>query len=174
MIIAFITHTETAHTLVQSASMLAKQLQKTFTVLAFVDSDKQISSTENAIKSELLNSQEWIENTRLVVRVEKLQNLSEICEELDASFLILQLIENKSKTIQHQLTACRNLRIPYILFKNDFDFMHLEKVLLPVNFLEEEVEKAHLHRLSGVFAVRKSTCSLPTIMVRKRKQMPRK
>lgn len=151
MILAFISQIETAHILIQSAYTLAKNLQKSFAILTFVQSDETISPNKNAIINELLKTEELIKNTQVIVRVEKVDNLAEICEELDASFLFMQLTDNSSKNIRQHLSACRNLRIPYVLFKNDFDFMHLEKVLLPVNFLEEEVEKAQFASAFGRF-----------------------
>jgi len=49
------------------------------------------------------------------------------------------------------LNACRDLRIPYLLYKDDFQELHLDKVILPVNFLEEEVEKAQFAAAFGRF-----------------------
>ncbi len=81
----------------------------------------------------------------------KLNNLSSFCEEKEVSFLFIQLIENKARTIQQMLNACRELRIPYIIFKNSYKKLRTEKILLPVNFLEEEVEKAQFASAFGRF-----------------------
>jgi hypothetical protein len=65
--------------------------------------------------------------------------------------MFIQLSNNKSKTIRQHLNACRQLRIPYILFKDSFTNFNLSKVLVPVCFLEEEVEKAQFASALGRF-----------------------
>jgi nucleotide-binding universal stress UspA family protein len=80
-----------------------------------------------------------------------IKQLSAYCEENDVSFLLIQLTENKPRKIQQLLNACRDLRIPYLLFKNSFEELQKEKILLPVNFLEEEVEKAQFASAFGRF-----------------------
>jgi len=80
-----------------------------------------------------------------------IKQLSAYCEENDVSFLLIQLTESKPRKIQQLLNACRDLRIPYLLFKNSFEKLQTEKILLPVNFLEEEVEKAQFASAFGRF-----------------------
>lgn len=80
-----------------------------------------------------------------------IKQLAVYCDQKDVSFLIIQLIENKSRKIQQLLNACRELRIPYLLFKNSFGHLQTEKILLPVNFLEEEIEKAQFASAFGRF-----------------------
>ena len=80
-----------------------------------------------------------------------IMQLSAYCEEKEVSFLFIQLIENKARKIQQLLNACRELRIPYIIFKNSFENLRTNKILLPVNFLEEEVEKAQFASAFGRF-----------------------
>lgn len=80
-----------------------------------------------------------------------LNQLNDYCEENEVSFLFIQLTENKPRKIQQMLNACRDLRIPYLLFKNSFENLQTEKILLPVNFLEEEVEKAQFASAFGRF-----------------------
>lgn len=80
-----------------------------------------------------------------------IKQLSAYCEENEVSFLLIQLTENKPRKIQQLLNACRDLRIPYLLFKNSFEKLQTEKILLPVNFLEEEVEKAQFASAFGRF-----------------------
>jgi len=80
-----------------------------------------------------------------------IHQLNDYCEENEVSFLFIQLIENKGRNIQKLLNACRDLRIPYIFFKNSFSELRTDKILLPVNFLEEEVEKAQFASAFGRF-----------------------
>ncbi len=82
---------------------------------------------------------------------DKVGALSTYCEANDVSFLFIQLIENKRVKIQKILTACRDLRIPYLLFKNSFELLQTNKIVVPVNFLEEEVEKAQFASAFGRF-----------------------
>ncbi len=80
-----------------------------------------------------------------------LNQLNAYCEQNEVSFLFIQLIENKARKIQQLLNACRELRIPYMLYKNSFEKLLTEKILLPVNFLEEELKKAQFASAFGRF-----------------------
>ncbi|MDR2854154.1 MAG: universal stress protein, partial [Prevotellaceae bacterium] len=80
-----------------------------------------------------------------------LDELGAFCEEVEAAFLLLQMPDNQTKTIQKNLNACRSLRIPYILWKNDFEKLATEKILVPIGFLEEEIEKAQFAAAFGRF-----------------------
>jgi len=149
MILSYIQNISTAHVLLLSASKLATQLGKEFGVLQFVGSDKEIGERESVL-SEVLRTLR-IKTAFSEVCCAKLSQLSEICEKRDVSFLFLQLSDCRSKSIQQLLNACRDLRIPYLLYKDDFQELHLDKVILPVNFLEEEVEKAQFAAAFGRF-----------------------
>lgn len=83
----------------------------------------------------------------------KTTQLEALCEELDASFLFIQLSDASS--IRSHLKACRDLRIPYVLFKDAFAEMDLTKVILPIGFLEEELEKAQFAAAFGRFAAQR-------------------
>ncbi len=80
-----------------------------------------------------------------------LNQLNAYCEQNEVSFLFIQLIENRARKIQQLLNACRELRIPYMLYKNSFEKLLTEKILLPVNFLEEELKKAQFASAFGRF-----------------------
>jgi len=144
MIIVQIQQLSTAKILLKSASILAKQLGKLFGVLSFVDSDERIEESLNGLKSlsGLIENQIFIRNSNKTV-------LSEVCEELDVSFLFIQLSYNKS--IRGKLNACRDLRIPYLFYKDSFGALDLTKVILPIGFLEEELEKAQFAAAFGRF-----------------------
>ena len=142
MILVKIQHLSTSNILIKSASKLAIQLGKTFGVLNFVDSDDLVDSTENELA-------ELLPNTQIIVRNTKTSTLSSVCEELESSFLFIQLSDNKS--IRGQLNDCRDLRIPYLFYKDSFGELNLEKVILPIGFLEEELEKAQFAAAFGRF-----------------------
>jgi len=144
MILVHLQQINTAKVLLQSASSLATQLIKTFGVLSFVDSDEQIAAREDELK-------ELLPETQITVRNSKTNMLSAICEELEVSFLFIQLPAGQSKTIRTLLNDCRDLRIPYLFYKDSFGELDLKKVILPIGFLEEELEKAQFAAAFGRF-----------------------
>ena len=151
MVLVFIQKIETAQVLIKSASLLAASLQKQLAVLSFVPSEELILSQITELQINLLTAPNLLLDTVVSVRCGKLNQLSEICDELDVSFLLMQLIDSKSKSIRVSLDACRNLRIPYVLFKDSFSIMDFTKVILPIGFLEEELEKAQFASAFGRF-----------------------
>ena len=144
MILVHIQQINTAKVLLQSASSLATQLIKTFGVLSFVDADEHIATREDELK-------ELLPETQITVRNSKTNILSAICEELEVSFLFIQLPTGQSKTIRTLLNDCRDLRIPYLFYKDSFGELDLKKVILPIGFLEEELEKAQFAAAFGRF-----------------------
>jgi nucleotide-binding universal stress UspA family protein len=149
MILVQIQKIETAQILLHSASELAKQLQKSIGVLSFVASVEQIPARENELKAFLEKLK--LDASKIFVRLSKDNSISAVCEGLEALFLFIQLIESTSKSIRSGLNACRDLRIPYILFKDSFSQLNLTKVILPIGFLEEEMEKAQFASAFGRF-----------------------
>jgi hypothetical protein len=144
MILVKIQQLSTSKILIQSASKLATQLGKPFGVLSFVDSDERI---EDSLKS--LKGLKSLNENQIFVRNSKKSVLSEVCEELEASFLFIQLFENK--LIRKPLNDCRDLRIPYLFYKDSFGALDLTRVILPIGFLEEELEKAQFASAFGRF-----------------------
>lgn len=151
MVLAFIQQLETAQVLMQSASALAVSLQKSFVVLSFVQNKENIQFKEIELQESLLKTKNLSLGTNVIVHCAKLNDLAEVCEELDASFLFLQLSDSSSKSIRSLLNACRDLRIPYLLYKDSFSELNMTNVLLPVGFLEEELEKAQFASAFGRF-----------------------
>ncbi len=135
MILAYIHNISTAETLIKSASQLAVQLEKSFAVYH--------AGSQEILPDILSESAQIIEPSS--------ENLSEICEKNDISFLFIQLTGNNGKTIRKMLNDCRELRIPYVFFKDDFRPLQMSKVFVPVNFLEEELEKAQFASAFGRF-----------------------
>lgn len=150
MVLVHIQQINTSLTLIQSASSLATQLQKSFAILNFVDDDELILARENDLKA-ILKELNLSLAAKIVVRHSKDNTLLSVCEELEALFLFIQLPESNSKSIRNSLNACRDLRIPYILFKDSFVQLDMTKVILPIGFLEEEMEKAQFASAFGRF-----------------------
>lgn len=144
MILVYIQQLNTAKKLLQSASTLAVQLQKTFGVLSFVAADEFVSEKENELK-------ETLSDATIIVRSSKTNTLSSICEEFEASFLFIQMPGSRIKSIRSMLNDCRDLRIPYLFYKDTFSELNLDKVILPIGFLEEELEKAQFAAAFGRF-----------------------
>jgi len=149
MILVQIQQINTAKVLLKSASTLATQLLKSFCVLSFVELEEMVTERENELKN--LLSELNLTETSILVRNSKMYVLSEICEEHEASFLFIQLPVSNSKSIRGSLNACRDLRIPYVLYKDTFAEMNLQKCMLPIGFLEEELEKAQFASAFGRF-----------------------
>jgi len=149
MILIQIKQINTAKVLLQSASTLGNQLKKTVGVFRFADSDEQIGVFEDGLK-ELINEQ-GLTDIQIVVRNSKKSTLTSICEEFEASFLFIQIPNDRTKSMRSLLNACRDLRIPYLFFKDSFHHLSLDKVILPVGFLEEELEKAQFAAAFGRF-----------------------
>ncbi|MGI5974343.1 MAG: hypothetical protein ACOX7E_01160 [Paludibacter sp.] len=149
MILAFVHNITTSTSLVQSAYALSVQFKKTFGVFVICasQSDEKI---QQIFVSEQLNTF-GIHPDYLAVQTFQLNDLTEICEAEEASFLFLQLSDNKVCTIKKHLSACRKLRIPYLMYKDSFDVLCTQKVLVPVNFLIEEIEKAQFASAFGRF-----------------------
>jgi len=145
MILIQIQQINSAKILLLSATKLATQLGKEVGLLSFVDSDELILEREKQLKGLLDESMD----VKIIVRNSNPSALSEVCEELEASFLFIQMTDNKK--IRQHLKACRELRIPYLYFKDSFQELNLEKVILPIGFLEEELEKAQFASAFGRF-----------------------
>ena len=144
MILVQIQQINTAKVLLKSASTLAIQLQKSFGVLSFVDADELAFARENELK-------ELLPDILITVRNAKTNTLSSVCEKLEASFLFIQLPNEQTKNIRKLLNNCRDLRIPYLFYKDSFKEFDLHKVILPIGFLEEEMEKAQFASAFGRF-----------------------
>ncbi|OIP81976.1 MAG: hypothetical protein AUK44_08775 [Porphyromonadaceae bacterium CG2_30_38_12] len=140
MVLAYIQHISTANTLLLSASQLAVQLGKNFGIL--VEGNSTAHCREDMILLEHTQSDCSISPSFTLFTNNALAQIADFCESKEISFLFLQLSQYSSKSIRLLLNACRGLRIPYILFKDSFNEITLDKVFVPVTFLEEEVEKA--------------------------------
>jgi len=149
MILVHIQQIKTVQVLLKSAATLATQLKKTFSVLSFVDADELAAVREVELK--MLLAEMNLLDVQITVRNAKSSTLVSVCEEMEASFLFVQLPDGHTKSIRSLLNDCRELRIPYLFYKDSFTPLNLNKVILPIGFLEEELEKAQFAAAFGRF-----------------------
>jgi len=150
MILVYINKIESASTLLTSAFQLANSLEKSFCVLYLVDNDSEIAVGTTAIES-VLDALKLKDSVKLIVQCGSIDDVHKVCETHEASFLFIQQLAYNRKSIQQSLTACRDLRIPYLIFKDSFAALDLKTVIMPIGFLEEELEKAQFAAAFGRF-----------------------
>lgn len=146
MILAKIENIELAFNIVQSCCYLAEKLKKESGIVYF---SSDYEKDEKAL-NDFVSENNFPINHLFVIANAKF-NLFEFCEEHEISFLLLQLEQDSRKAILRNLKACRNLRIPYLLFKDSFSSLQLNDVLVTVGFLVEENEKAQFASAFGRF-----------------------
>lgn len=144
MILVYIQQLNSAYELIQSAKILAGQLNKSMTVMAFAHTVIEQSDLQQGFK-------ENFPDLCLTIYHPSMYTLETVCNELEASFLFIQLKTTSKAEIKGLLKACRELRIPYLFFKQEFEQLNLKRVLVPVGFLEEELEKAQFASAFGRF-----------------------
>jgi len=149
MVLIQIEQIKTAKVLLKSASQLAAQLKKTVGIFSVVEQDEHIAKREDEL-NELLKTLN-LKDIQVSVWNSKTMTLPSVCEDMDASFLFIQLPDGQTKSIRNRLNDCRELRIPYLFYKDSFDELSLTKVIVPVGFLEEEIEKAQFASAFGRF-----------------------
>jgi nucleotide-binding universal stress UspA family protein len=149
MIIIFVQDTTLSVALLQSVAKLSKQLKKQWGILCFADNADLVTVYENHYSKFL--EQNGFTNISVFVKQAHPEQLAEFCEQLEASFLFFQLNNVTFRHLRQSLTFCRDLRIPYLFFKNSFSVLNLDKVVVPVGFLEEEIEKAQFVSAFGRF-----------------------
>lgn len=149
MVLTYIENLSSSGMLLKSASELAHQLGKNFSVLSYVENENQITEQYNEISKQLaiLN----IPETQIFVEKGIVSDFSDFTETKDISFLFIQLTVHSFFKIRNFLKACRSLRIPYILYKDEFKILKMSEIIVPVHFLEEEVEKAQFGAAFGRF-----------------------
>lgn len=149
MILVYIQQIETAQQLVQNASNLALGLKKSVGIVFFVDKYNWKEKCENEIRNFIAPTN--LNDVKFNVSCGSVLDLQSCCDVMDASFLLLQCIDDRKKTILRLLSACRELRIPYLLHKDTFQKFDFSKVILPIGFLEEEMEKTQFAAAFGRF-----------------------
>jgi len=151
MILALIQKIETCDNLLKSASYLAVQLKKKFGILLINNKKEELIEKEKSYLNSKMNSLQLLSQPDEILYATSGKELTEMCEKIEASFLFIQLLDDSKKNIRFWLSQCRELRIPYVLFKNSFPSLDLSKVIVPINFLEEEIEKAQFASAFGRF-----------------------
>lgn len=143
MILTIIHNIDTAKHLLQSASKLTLSLGKTMGVAVISDSQE-----DDLLRSKVLEEVDSIDFFEIT---NKSFSIEAFCQRTDASFLLVQPASTNRRTILKILESCRELRIPYMIFKDAMPAISLNKVLVPVNFLIEEIEKAQFASAFGRF-----------------------
>jgi hypothetical protein len=145
MVLACINNISTCQAMLQSAFFIAEKLKKQFGILIFENTEVRERQMRDLLEKMKAGNAVILTGNTVIA------GLSDICESAEASFLFIQLADNKSKTVKQILQASRRLRIPYLLFKDDFPPLNMQKVLVPVIFLQEEIEKAQFAAAFGRF-----------------------
>ncbi|HRR62241.1 MAG TPA: universal stress protein [Paludibacteraceae bacterium] len=151
MILALIQKIETCDNLLKSASYLAVQLKKKFGILLINNKKEELIEKEKSYLNSKMNSLQLLSQPDQIFFTTSGKELPEICEKVEALFLLIQLPDDSKKNIRFWLSQCRELRIPYVLFKDSFSSLDLSRVIVPINFLEEEIEKAQFASAFGRF-----------------------
>lgn len=149
MIVALINNISSAFAALQSAYALSQALKKPFGVIVS-QANKENAGVQEALLQEMLLKMNFCPD-HSSVQHDALSRLNEICNSLEVSFLYIQLTNYSLGHVKSNLKACRELRIPYLFHKESFPVINLEKVLVPVNFLIEEIEKAQFAAAFGRF-----------------------
>lgn len=143
MVLALIHHPESCRSVLQSASDLARMLQKPLGVV--IRSDQKAESKDNltGITTEYATAY-----FKMAATGEPIQH---IADDAEASFLFIQAVSLKRRYLKKLLNECRELRIPYLILPDAFPPFIPDKVLVPVSFLIEEIEKAQFAAAFGRF-----------------------
>ena len=153
MILILIHTVSETSNLIQSAYQLAQNLKKEVGLMIYVEKESEVEARKNELESFLAKN--GFENVKVIVRSGSAKNLAQDCEEIESSFLFIQWTEKQKRQLKAYLKYCRDLRIPYLFFKDEFSEINFEKVLLTVSFLIEDYEKRSLHRLLGGFVAQR-------------------
>lgn len=141
MVLVQIQQLSSSKVLLQNAAKLAVQLGKSFGVLTVTENNSELETLLG--KCKIVDYQIFVKDNS--------KSLLEHCEAEEASFLFIQMPNSQSNSIRRTLKDCRDLRIPYVLHKDIYAPLDTNKVLLPVGFLEEELEKAQFAAAFGRF-----------------------
>ncbi|MDD2285886.1 MAG: hypothetical protein PHQ11_10880 [Paludibacter sp.] len=149
MVTVLIQHISTALPLIRGAHLLAQKLEKQFGLMMLGVSEGKIERQRIALESLMLEMN--INFDFIAIRSSGLKELNKICEKEDVSFLYIQILDLTTNTIRKHLNACCDLRIPYVIYKDRNAELKFDKVIVPVNFLIEEIEKAQFAAAFGRF-----------------------
>ncbi|HHT23559.1 MAG TPA: hypothetical protein GXZ87_09680 [Bacteroidales bacterium] len=149
MILILLHTVSNAFNLVQSGYQLAQNLKKEVGLMIYVEKESEVEAKKNEIES--FFAKNGFENVKVIVRSGSAKNLAQDCEKIESSFLFIQWTEKQKRQLKAYLKYCRDLRIPYLFFKDEFSEINFEKVLLTVSFLIEDYEKTQFASAFGRF-----------------------
>lgn len=149
MLTVFFHNISTASNLLKSGYGLSQSLKKEFGLLCYVENESKATAQREIIEQYV--SENKLENVSVIVEIHPVKFLASDCEDHEVSFLMIQCEHNRRKQLRNFLKYCRDLRIPYLFFRDRFPVMNLSKVLVPVGFLVEEYEKAQFASAFGRF-----------------------
>lgn len=149
MIVVLINNISSASNVILSAHTLSESLGKQFGVILFSEKTSLPEARSHELNALLMKLN--IQPDHVSVESGFPNQLHELCMSIDVSFLYIQLTNITFAAIKRYLRACRELRIPYLLYKDSFKAFTLKKVLVPVSFLIEEIEKAQFAAAFGRF-----------------------
>jgi nucleotide-binding universal stress UspA family protein len=147
MIAGIIQDSTTIDHITQTVSYLATALGKQAAIAILSNSNLDFESKKLAIENKLNNDILKI----IIFNINNLAETNDFCETNEVSFLIIQQLKYNSKNIQKTLNVCRQLRIPYSLLAINQAITSIKNTLVPINFLEEELEKAQFASAFGRF-----------------------
>lgn len=149
MILCAIQDIENTQNLLLSAWELSQKFNKKLGVVLY---GNKLSNAVFAHEELILNLQTHnITADYIDFKKETINSFQDACEENEVSFLVVELTRESSSEIKFMLNATRQLRIPYLVYKESFNLLNFNKILLPVSFLMEEVEKAQFASAFGRF-----------------------
>lgn len=128
---------------------MAQNLKKDVGLLVYAENESRVEEQKMLIENDIAENK--LENIHVFVRPNSVKDLAQDCELLEASFLMIQWETALSGQLRNYLKYCRDLRIPYLFFKDSFAEIHFQKVLVPVGFLIEEYEKTQFASAFGRF-----------------------
>lgn len=135
--------------MMESADGLATHFNKKLVFILF-ESENQNSEMLNSHIKEKANNLNIVD-FEIRFFTESSKGIATICEKEEYSFLLIQWIEKLNKELRKHLLSLRNLRIPYLFFKENFKINDLCKIAVPVSFLIEDYEKAQFAAAFGRF-----------------------
>lgn len=148
--ILLLTHNiENASTMIKSAQLLSQKLDRTAAIIAYTADSKERDAIEKQCRNWFKQRNE--EPMPIHIYTTPASQLVNHCEQLEAAFLFIQTTDTKKSSLRRHLCHCRELRIPYIFFKEEFPALNPERLLVPVRFLPEDYEKAQFAAAFGRF-----------------------
>ncbi len=147
MITSWIYDIDSADKLLLSAKKFAENFKKKFSVIYFLK-DEEKNEIENSLNQACSKLEIEYE---LFILSEETTQIAQVCENMESSFLFIQWESSKNNLLRNYLQSLRELRIPYLFFKNDFNILQINQVLVPISFLVEDYEKAQFASAFGRF-----------------------